>query len=53
MRLKPLDEIEAVAASSYSRVLDRSSASKAAQGLKRPAAAREFTSKQRRSNGLD
>ena len=47
MRLKPLDGPEMVAASSYSRVLNRSSASKAAQGLKRPAAARESTSKQR------
>ena len=46
-RLKPLDGPEAVAASSYSRVLNRSSAWKAAQGLKRPAAAREVTPKQR------
>ena len=52
-RLKPLDEPEAVAASSYNRVLNRSSASKVAQGLKRPAAARESTSKQRRTNGVE
>ena len=52
-RLKPLDEPEAVAASSNSRVLNRSSASKAAQRLKRPAAARLSTSKKRRTNGVD
>ena len=47
MRLKPLDEPAAVAASSNSRVPSRSSASKAVQGLKRPAAARKSTCKQR------
>ena len=52
-RLKPLDEPEAVAASSNSRVLNRSSASKAAQRPKRPAAARVSTSKKRRANGVD